>query len=159
MVTFKKYPRNNAYTHTTCDEHMPKSHQKYAGYSPESFLDRAVKIGQQTRRVIQNILVGKKHIEQSYRAAQGLLRLAKNYSPERLEKACGLALAIDSPTRKSVLSILEKGLEQSPLEQEEAKTDIVKKPPHENIRGADYYTPLTDKENNNVTTTHSTTTA
>lgn len=147
------------YTHTTCDEHMPKSHQHYAGYSPESFLDRAMKIGSQTRRVVQNILVGKKHIEQSYRAAQGLLRLAKNYSPERLEKACDLALAIGSPNRRSVLSILEKGLEQSPLEQEEAKTDSVKKPPHENIRGSDYYTSSTDKENTHVTTTHSTTIA
>lgn len=88
--------------------------------------------------MVKEILISFKHPEQSFRSCQGLLSLAKKYSKERLEKACELALSIGSPRRKSVLSILEKKLDQ---------TDIAKLEPeqfqprssHENIRGPEFY--------------------
>lgn len=126
------------YKHTTNPEHMPKAHQKYAGWSPGSFLNQAVKIGSKTRDVVKQILISFKHPEQSYRSCQGLLSLSKKYSPERLEKACALALSIGSPRRKSVLSILEKKLDQTTAVHAEP-TDSSSLSPHENIRGPEFY--------------------
>jgi len=45
------------------------------------------------------------------------------------------ALAIGSPKRRSILSILEKGLDQQPLQKEKPVSVTL----HENIRGAAHY--------------------
>lgn len=75
------------------------------------------------------------------RTCLGLLRLAKRYSEARLEAACARALAIGSPKRASVKSILESGFDQSPeLFQTEAQTPSLL-PSHTNIRSADYFNP------------------
>ncbi len=137
------HPRSSrAYKHTTLKEHMPKAHQKYAGWSPGGFLNQAILIGPHTRDLTQAILTSFKHPEQSYRSCQGLLSLAKKYPPERFEKACAMALIIGSPRRKSVLSILENGLDQTGdllVDSEEMKTQAPSLPHHENIRGPEFY--------------------
>lgn len=129
---------HQAGVHTTSAEHMPKAHQAHAGWTPGYFLNRAIQIGPKTRDIVQAIIEHKKHPEQSYRACLGLLRLEKRFSKERLEKACEYALHINAPRRRSVLSILEKGLDQQPLLRESALTQQTL-PFHENIRGANYY--------------------
>jgi transposase len=124
--------------HSTLSEHMPKAHQKYAGWSPGSFLNQAIKIGPKTRDLIKEILVSVKHPEQSYRSCQGILSLAKKYSKERLEKACEHAIIIGSLRRKSIISILEKKIDQTnaiKIEPEQLKLLS----PHENIRGPEFY--------------------
>ena len=50
------------------------------------------------------------------RAAQGVVRLGKTYGPTRLEAACARALAFDSPLYQTVKTILNKGLDQHPIE-------------------------------------------
>jgi hypothetical protein len=61
--------------------------------------------------------------------------MGERYGSERLEAACGRALAIGNPTYKSVEAILKSGLEKVALAEEtEAKTVV-----HENIRGGDYF--------------------
>lgn len=121
--------------HTSLSEHMPTAHQRYSEWSPGRFLNWALDIGPCTRDVIHHLLNKSAHPEQSYRACFGILFAAKRYSKERLEAACYRALAIGSPRRHSIISILEKGLDQQPLQQNEP-------PPlkfHENIRGASHY--------------------
>ncbi|WP_437440057.1 IS21 family transposase [Legionella pneumophila] len=121
--------------HTSLPEHMPVAHQRYSEWNPGRFLNWALDIGPCTRDVIQQLLNKCAHPEQGYRTCFGTLTLAKRYGKERLEAACYRALAIGSPKRASILSILEKGLDQQPLKKEEA-------PPvkfHENIRGATHY--------------------
>ena len=59
-------------------------------------------------------LENRPHPEQGYRACLGLLNLAKHYGEARLEAACRRALAIGSPQRKSIKSILEAKLDQHP---------------------------------------------
>jgi hypothetical protein len=71
-----------------------------------------------------------------FRSCLGLLALAKSYGKPRLEAACARALALGSPTRRSVVSILEKGLENQPLPE---STPELPTPPHANLRGAAYY--------------------
>ena len=126
--------------HSTCQEHMPHAHRAMHGWSPERFLNWAGDIGVETREVVSCILQEKRHIEQSYRRVLALLSNAKKYGRGRLNKACGRALLIGSPTRSSVESILRQGLDQVALEthhnavQEELSLDD-----HENVRGEDYY--------------------
>ena len=124
--------------HSTCQEHMPHAHQAMHEWSPERFLNWAGDIGAETREVVRCILQERRHIEQSYRRVLALLGNAKKYSRERLNKACGRALLIGSPTRSSVESILKQGLDQvaveSPAVQEELCLDH-----HENVRGEEYY--------------------
>ena len=119
---------------------MPQAHQAMHGWSPERFLSWAGDIGAETREVVRCLLQEKRHIEQSYRRVLALLGNAKKYGRDRLNRACGRALLIGSPTRSSVESILKQGLDQLPIEtprnaaQEELSLDY-----HENVRGEDYY--------------------
>lgn len=127
-------------THSTCPEHMPRSHRAMTEWSSDRFLSWAGDIGEETREVVKHLLQEKRHKEQSYRRILALLSNAKKYGRDRLNKACARALLIHSPTRSSVESILKQGLDQVALEtppnmaQEELCLDH-----HENVRGEDYY--------------------
>ena len=123
--------------HTTLAEHMPPSHKAYSEWSPGRFLNWALDIGPNTRDVIQRLLNQGAHPEQNYRSCFGILSLAKRYGKVRLEAASYRALAIGSPRRHSIESILKKGLESQPLNANETDTAPVVK--HENIRGPGHY--------------------
>lgn len=123
--------------HTTVAEHMPASHRAHMEWTPGRLLNWGASIGPATGRVVNHLLSSKPHPEMGYRACLGLLSLARKYGNERLEAASLRALQIGSPTRRSVLSILQKGLDQqaaSPDSQSELRL-----PDHENVRGPGYY--------------------
>lgn len=122
--------------HTTDPAHMPKSHRAHLAWTPGRFLNWALEIGPQTRDLVQHLLTNRPHPEMGFRSCLGLLALAKNYGKPRLEAACTRALALGAPTRRSVVSILEKGLENQPLPE---STLELPAPPHANLRGAAYY--------------------
>jgi len=125
--------------HTTLPEHMPPSHQKFLEWSPSRILNWARKTGPATVRVAETILASKRHPEQGYRACLGLLRLGnKTYGQQRLEAACTRALAIGSPSYKSVKSILKNGLDSQPLPEPSEQTPTAIRG-HENVRGSEYY--------------------
>ena len=122
--------------HTTLKEHMPKSHQQWAKWNPQRFINWAAKIGPHTAELIEVILNSRKHPQQGFRSCLGILRLTKSYDDQRLEAACRRALTIGGTSYKSVASILKYNLDQKPLPgqtRSEAAID------HENIRGARYY--------------------
>ena len=122
--------------HTTVKEHMPKSHQKMAEWTPDRFVRWAKKIGPQTAQLIMTVLSSRPHPQQGFRSALGILRLAKSYGDHRLEAACKRALMIGSTSYRSVASILKHGLDQRPLaEQVKDKPAIL----HNNVRGSQYY--------------------
>ena len=121
--------------HTTCPDHMPGNHRAMHDWSSERFISWAADIGPETHTVVTKMLQQRRYVEQNYRTVLGLLGLAKRYSEQRLNAACGRALRINSPTRTSVASILKSGLDQvNTVPQEELDLE-----PHENIRGEDYY--------------------
>jgi hypothetical protein len=64
------------------------------------------------------------------------LRLAKQYSPVRLEAAADRALALNACSYRSLKSILERGLDRLPVESPPPRQPPVE---HDNIRGADYF--------------------
>ena len=88
-----------------------------------------------TCAVVEHLLKSKPHPEQGYRACLGLLSLARQYGQQRLEGASALAVKLQSPTRKSVLSILRTGRDQHlPVSPEQ-----IDLPEHTNVRGPKYY--------------------
>src|SRR6266508_3993696 len=119
--------------HTTDPAHMPKAHQRHLEWTPSRLIDWARTIGTQTATLVQAILADRPHPEQGYRSCLGILRLAKRYSPERLEAACARAGAVEALSYRHVDSILKHGLDR--LTGSEAVPQLTLTPVHEHLRG------------------------
>jgi transposase len=122
---------------TTCREHMPKSHQAHLEWTPSRIIDWGKKTGEATAQLMTAIMNSRRHPEQGYRSCLGIMRLGRQYDPQRLEAACRRAIVIRGYSYKSVRSILEQGLDKLPLpETNPAPQASVG---HANIRGREYY--------------------
>ncbi len=121
---------------TTIHEHMPKSHQQCLEWTPTRIMEQSKKIGAKTSELVEYILSSRKYPEQGYRSCLGIIRLAKTYSPQRLEGACQRALVIGGHSYRSVQAILKTGLDKQPLVQKIIQPTIK----HNNIRGGEYFT-------------------
>ena len=67
----------------------------------------------------------------------GLLRLAKTYSPARLDAACARARLAGAQSYRHVAAILKHGLDRQPLAVLEAAPRLPLT--HANVRGPAYY--------------------
>jgi hypothetical protein len=121
--------------HTTLPQHMPRAHREHAQWTPTRLIHWGASIGTNTCAVVEHLLKSKPHPEQGYRACLGLLSLARQYGQVRLEAASTLAVKLQSPTRKSVLSILKTGRDQL----KPAIPEPIDLPEHTNVRGPKYY--------------------
>jgi transposase len=121
--------------HTTLPQHMPRAHREHAEWTPTRLINWGASIGANTGAVVEHLLRSKPHPEQGYRACLGLLSLARQYGQARLEAASTLAVKLQSPTRKSVLSILKTGRDQLTP----ATPEPIDLPEHTNVRGPKYY--------------------
>lgn len=121
--------------HITVNAHMPKAHQRYADQTPASLIERAARMGANVTIMVERMMTDRRHPEQGYRSAMGILSLGRGYGHARLDAACDRALAIEATTYASVLSILKSGLDQASPAIEPVRST----PPHGNIRGAAYY--------------------
>jgi transposase len=122
---------------TTCPEHMPASHREYAKWTPERLRDWAATIGLATACVISAILAARRHPQQGFRSALGVLRLGKHYGNDRLEAVCLRAHKLHITTFKSIESMLKNNLDRTALAEEDATRQLPLL--HENIRGPEYY--------------------
>lgn len=122
--------------YSTQPEHMPPSHRAFAQWTPDRLVRWAQSIGLTTAALIERILAARRHPQQGFRAALGILRLAKHYGEARLEAACTRAFAIGATNYRSVESILKHRLDQNPLPEPASATLPLF---HDNIRGPDYY--------------------
>jgi transposase len=127
--------RHGRAQHSTLTEHMPRSHQAHAEWTPSRILRWAGEVGPATKALVEKILQERPHPEQGYRACLGILRLEKKYTRERLEKAAARAVACHSHSYRSVDSILKNKLESQPL----PRFSQSRLPLHENIRGGSYF--------------------
>lgn len=122
--------------HSTQAAHMPEGHREHAKWTPERIIHWVGKAGPHAAATAERIIASRPHPEQGFQACRGLIRLGESYGGERLEAACARALAISSPSYKSVNEILKQGLDKLPLPgTAEPKPAIA----HENVRGANYY--------------------
>jgi hypothetical protein len=116
---------------------MPPNHRWVKGWSPDYFLGRGSLIGPQTTEVVRQIFARAKHPEQAYKSCLGLLALAKQYTPARLEAAAARALHFRAARYRTVKDILDQGLDALPLVTP-AEPDIPAFT-HDNVRGPAYY--------------------
>lgn len=121
----------------TNHEHRPKSHQAHLEWTPSRLVQWAETIGPNTARLFESILSSKPHPEMGYRSCLGLIRMAKQYTPARMEAAAERALLTGACRYQNVKSILANSLDRQPLP---GQTDPPPSPPpHDNIRGSEYF--------------------
>ena len=125
------------YGYTTLGEHMPREHQFVKGWSKEYFMSQAGAIGSATAEVVKITMARQQHVQQGFNAALGILRFAKQYSEQRLEKACERALFFRTVSYRHIKAILDQNLDGRPLQGTAQQTALPIA--HENIRGAHYY--------------------
>ena len=81
-------------------------------------MEEAKGIGDSAHAFLSQFLVKPSLTHQ--RKAQAVLRLAETYSPGRLEAACKRAILFENSTYQCLKKILEGGLDQKPLGEEES---------------------------------------
>jgi len=120
----------------TQNEHRPRSHQEHLAWTPSRIVNWAAKIGSHTAQMVEKILDDKPHPQMGYRSCLGLIRLATKYSPARLEAASERALLTGAIGYQRVKSILKTGLDAQSLAPPPPSPSS---PPHENLRGPEYF--------------------
>jgi transposase len=121
---------------TTLPEHMPKAHQQYLEWTPQRLIRWASETGPLTSSLVEAILSSRAHPQQGFRSCLGIMRLGKSYGADRLENACGRALALGALGYRSVESILKNGLDRRPLPGATPPAPVLE---HNNLRGSQYY--------------------
>ena len=120
----------------TQNEHRPRSHQAHLEWSPSRMVNWARNLGPNTAQLFERILSEKPHPEMGYRSCLGIIRLAQQYSVQRVEAAAERALLTGACRYQSVKSILKNSLDTIPLSPPQPGS-----PPltHDNVRGAEYF--------------------
>ena len=124
--------------HTTDPTHMPRAHREYLAWTPSRIIHWAGTIGPHCAQAVQQIIDSRPHPEQGYRAALGIIRLAKGYAAPRVDAACQRALALDVCRYQSIKSILKSGKDLEPL-LADATAPALCRAHHQNVRGPEYY--------------------
>jgi transposase len=122
-------------TSVIAEEHRPRAHRDYGKWPPERIVAWAASVGAHVGDVAAAIMARRTHPETGYRACLGVIRLGDKYGRERVDSACARALAIGSPSFKSVSAILKNGLDRAPPVETSARAPIA----HEHLRGAAYF--------------------
>lgn len=127
----------NGKRYSTQSAHMPKAHQEMAEWTPERIINWASTVGEHTSKLIDALIKRRKHPQQAFRAAVGIIRLGKRHGNDRVEAACRRAYTTNAISYSSVESILKHRLDELPLPQEAKQTSL----PifHDNVRGSGYY--------------------
>ncbi len=115
--------------------------QAHLEWPPSRMVQWAETIGPHTARLFEKILADQPaHPEMGYRGCLGIIRLAKKYSHVRMEAACR-ACAADGcmPLSRSIASITQNSLDRQPLPPSPSTAPTAAPPPHDNIRGAEYF--------------------
>jgi transposase len=130
----RSYHKNG---YTTLPEHMPPEHRFYAEWNPDRFIRWAGKTGEATARLVEKILATRPYPEQGYKACLGIINLTRDYEPVRVEAAARRALKYKACSYRSMKAILSAGLDRHPDNDEQPSLPGL--PPHQNIRGPEYY--------------------
>jgi len=122
--------------HTTVKEHMPSHHRHQAEWTPERLLRWASDMDASVARVINAILHSRRHPEQGFRAALGVMALKNSYGIERLGAACDRAVRMNAVSYRSIAAILKSGLDR---QTDKPQIELTLPEQHDNLRGAGYF--------------------
>lgn len=134
VASHERLKRQHGYT--TEPSHMPLEHQYVMQWSKSFFVEQGNKIDPVVGDYLKRLIEGKRHPEQGYKSCQGILALARKVGQERLIKACRRADDIGYYNYKIIEDILRKNLDRM----EEDLATEKQMPPHDNIRGPEYFT-------------------
>jgi transposase len=122
------------HNYSTDPLHLPAQHRYVTEWSPAFFMEKAKGIDPVVEYFISQVLAKKQHPEQAYKSCMGILSFAKRVGHIRLIKACKRAHEIGYYNYKIIEDILKKNLDHYDEDPEPGSM-----PPHENIRGSNYY--------------------
>lgn len=115
----------------TLDAHRPVAHHAIINQSISRLLERATQIGPATVQVLRTQFNRKVHPEMALRAAQGILRMAQDFTPAQLEVACERAVQLQLFSYRAIRSLLTTPRDTN----EPAQASLL----HDNVRGPDYF--------------------
>jgi transposase len=98
----------------TVKDHGPEASIEYLEMTRSFLLKKSEAIGPHARRVIETLLDDP--VIDRTRSARGIVFLTKKFPPARIEKACERALSFNIPHYLNVKHILERRLDEEPLE-------------------------------------------
>lgn len=119
--------------YSTTKKHLPPSHQAMRNQTPQYLIEQAEKIGLGTLHVIQGLIGSEDHHPFTYlRRSMGIIRLAKRYSPLRLEEACLeiLRLNYEMPKIRDIEGIIN-------FRRSHKTEQSITRRPNANLRGQD----------------------
>lgn len=136
IATHTVFPSYVENAYATRQEDMPDGLTRLE-WDDARIVNWAGNIGENTDAVIGRIFASVKVKEQAYNPCLSVLRLAKKYSPERLETTCGVALEkIRTPRYRHLKQILETNQDKL---RNAGDTVIPSEERGGYVRGADYY--------------------
>jgi transposase len=136
--SFKKWDKS------TLSEHMPSHHRAHAEWTPERILNWVKTVGPYSIQIVEHMMAEKKHPEQAFQSALGVISLAKKYGSVRVEKASLKALRIRSHSFQTLKTMLKNNMEDvdmipkktTPSSELNDQLGLFAK---ENLRGQGYY--------------------
>ena len=119
---------------TTAADHRPERHTAVIELTQERLMQRALAIGPATAAVLTQQLHQRRHPEEALRASLGILRLARDFSPEALEAAAKRALELKVCSYRAMRTLMTTKAGE-PREPEPPALSLT----HENVRGEKYF--------------------
>lgn len=110
----RKYQTRAAY--------LPAADRKHLEWLPSLIIARAAKPGLNTACLVERMLKSRHQPEQGYRSCLGVVCLAQRYPEGRMEAEYQHASPARATSRRSVKSILDKGLGRIPFGKPEGKS-------------------------------------
>ena len=120
---------------TTFDVHRPPKHRAVIELNHERLRERALAIGPSTAALIDRQWHAKLPPEQTLRRSMGILRLARDFDPVRLEAACERALQLGALSYRAIRALIDAG-PSAPATPLPMQPDLLT---HDNVRGPNYF--------------------
>jgi transposase len=117
----------------TLAAHRPERHSAVIDLTHERLRQRALAIGPATAEVLVQQLHRRVHPEESLRTSLGILRLARDFSAEALERAAERAIALKTFSYRALRTLIAA---PAPAQQTPSTLPLE----HENVRGGKYFT-------------------
>jgi transposase len=122
--------------YSTNKEHLCSQHQHYLDRSPDYYIDKAKSKSETLFLLFKLLFTQNRHPEQLYKSCDGILSLHRKADPNEFQRACMMAIEHQNFTYTFIKNILENKMTGEPVVAKQTQP----LPPHQNIRGKEYYT-------------------
>ena len=123
----------------TLPEHRPEAHKASLEWTLEKVEGWASENGPDVVLFVKELLRFMIHPKKAYRSSEGLVRLAKKYGKDRLNRSCAKALSVNSISYHTVRNILRNNRDK--FDDSKADNNKINEAlnSHNNVRGSEYY--------------------